>query len=81
MQRVSAGLAMSISDLKKNPSAAFDVSGGQPVAILNHNKVVGYMVTPDRYEALLEALDDARLAETIRERSGEVPVALDWNEL
>lgn len=79
MQRVEAGIAISVSDLKKNPSAVFDRSGGEPVAVLNHNRVMGYMVPAALYEAMMERLDDADLIRIARERLDEpsYPVALD----
>lgn len=46
IQRIEADVAISVSDLKKNPSAVFAASAGQPVAVLNHNKVMAYMVPP-----------------------------------
>jgi antitoxin StbD len=79
MQRVEANIAISVSDLKKNPSAVFDQSGGAPVAVLNHNRVMGYMVPAALYEAMMERLDDDDLIRIARERMGEpsYPVALD----
>lgn len=79
MQRVEAGIAISVSDLKKNPSAVFDRSGGEPVAVLNHNRVMGYMVPAALYEAMMERLDDADLIRIARERLAEpsYPVTLD----
>lgn len=79
MQRVEAGIAISVSDLKKNPSAVFERSGGEPVAVLNHNRVMGYMVPAALYEAMMERLDDADLIRIARERLAEpsYPVALD----
>lgn len=44
MQRVEAEIAVSVSDLKKNPTAIVDGAQGSAVAILNHNRVMAYMV-------------------------------------
>ncbi len=79
MQRVEANIAISVSDLKKNPSAVFDRSGGEAVAVLNHNRVMGYMVPAALYEAMMERLDDEDLVRLAKERSSEpsYPVSLD----
>jgi antitoxin StbD len=79
MQRVEANIAISVSDLKKNPSAVFVMSAGAPVAVLNHNRVMGYMVPAALYEAMMERLDDDDLIRIARERMGEpsYPVTLD----
>lgn len=79
MQRVLADMAVSVSELKKNPSAVLSGARGGPVAVLNHNRVMGYMVPADVFEAMMERLDDMDLAELVRARSHEtsVPVSLD----
>ena len=79
MQRVEAEVAVSVSDMKKNPTAVVDGANGQAVAILNHNRVIAYMVPARTYEALMDALDDQTLAEIARARAGDkgVPVELD----
>ncbi len=81
MQSVLADFAVSVSELKKNPTAALREAGGAPVAVLNHNRVMGYMVPPELFEAMLERLDDLQLAELIRARADETPVAVKLDEL
>ena len=49
--------------------------------MLNHNKVVGYILPPDVYEALLEELDDFRLVEIVKERLNDTRIRVDINEL
>lgn len=68
MQSVLADLAVSVSELKKNPSAVLSGAGGAAVAVLNHNRVVGYMVPADVYEAMIERLDDLELAQLVKAR-------------
>jgi PHD/YefM family antitoxin component YafN of YafNO toxin-antitoxin module len=38
------------------------------VAVLNHNRVMGYMVPADVFECMMERLDDLELAEIVRSR-------------
>ena len=59
VQRIEADLAVSVSDLKKNPTAVLKRAEGMPVAILNHNRVVGYLISPAGYEKILEKLDES----------------------
>lgn len=79
VQRVEADYAVSVSELKKSPSAVLNDAKGMPVAVLNHNRVMAYMVPADTYEAILERLDDLTLAEIIKSRADEIgePVTLD----
>jgi len=79
MQSVLADVAVSVSELKKNPSGVLAGAGGMPVAVLNHNRVMGYMVPAELYEEMMERLDDLELIEVVKARSGEngIPVSLD----
>lgn len=81
MQRVEATLAVSVSDLKKSPTAVMSEAKGATVAVLNHNRVMAYMVPAVIYEALIERLDDQALVEIARERLGEVGIPVDIDAL
>ena len=81
MQNVMADLAVSVSELKKNPSAVMNGAQGGAVAVLNHNRVMGYMVPADVFEAMMERLDDMDLAELVKARSQETPVPVNLDDL
>jgi len=68
METILSNLSVSMTEFKKNPNDALRESGGQTVAVLSHNKPAFYMVPPDRYEAMLEALDDLKLVKLAKER-------------
>lgn len=72
---------ISISDLKKNPSAAIAAAEGFPVAILNRNRPAAYLVPAELWEDILDRLDDIELCEIVRERAGEVGVKVDLADL
>jgi antitoxin StbD len=81
MQRVEAQIAVSVSDLKKSPTAIIAKADGEAVAVLNHNRVMAYMVPADAYEAMVEQLADLALAEIARARANEVPVRMGLDDL
>ncbi|WPP46340.1 type II toxin-antitoxin system prevent-host-death family antitoxin [Pseudomonas sp. AN-1] len=81
MQSVLADKAVSVSELKKNPSAVIGGADGGPVAVLNHNRVMGYLVPAELYEAMIERLEDLELAEIARARAGETPVPVSLDDL
>lgn len=68
METILSDLSVSMTEFKKNPSEALRESGGQAVAVLSHNKPAFYMVPPERYEAMLEAIDDLHLVRVAKER-------------
>jgi antitoxin StbD len=81
LDELLAGTSISISDLKKNPSAAIAAAGGFPVAILNHNKPSAYLIPADAWKELVERLEDADLAAIVRARAGETPVKVMLDDL
>ena len=76
---ILADFGISISELKKNPSAAIRAADGAPVAIFNRNTPEAYLVPAEAWEAIMDKLDDIRLAEIVRERAGqeEIEVSID----
>ncbi|MDF3907637.1 MULTISPECIES: type II toxin-antitoxin system Phd/YefM family antitoxin [unclassified Paracoccus (in: a-proteobacteria)] len=81
MQRVEAQIAVSVSDLKKSPTAIMDQAHGEAVAVLNHNRVMAYMVPADVYEAMMERLDDLALVDVIKARADETPISVGLDDL
>jgi len=83
MQSILANVVVSVSELKKSPSAVLNGAGGAPVAVLNHNRVMGYMVSAELFEAMMERLDDLDLGQLARARieANEVPVRVSLDDL
>ncbi len=79
METVLATCSASISELKKNPSALIEQSGGEPIAILNHNKPTAYLIPAESYGVLLEKMEDYQLGKTVIERQSEKPKAVEVN--
>lgn len=83
MQLVLADLAVSLSELKKNPSSVLSGANGAPVAVLNHNRVLGYMAPASVYEAMVERLDELELAQVVEARieANQTPLWVSLDEL
>ena len=81
MEHLLASASISISELKKNPSAVIEAAMGQPVAVLNHNKPAAYLVPVASFEAMMEHIDDQALAEIVKARQGEASVAVRLDDL
>lgn len=81
MERLHAELSVSVSELKKNPSALLREARGAPVAVLNHNKPSAYLIPARTWEALMELIDDHELAQIVERRRADkdkaVAVTLD----
>lgn len=76
-----ADYGISISDLKKNPSAAIAAAEGFPIAILNRNSPAAYLVPAEAWEEILERLDDMELAEIVRSRANEKGIRVNIDDL
>jgi len=79
MKALLANCSVSISELKKNPSAIIDQAEGEPIAILNHNRPTAYLVPAETYEQLMERLEDYQLGLIVRERQNEKISAVEVN--
>ncbi len=79
MEQILADASISITELKRNPSAVIEAAEDEAVAVLVHNKPSAYLVPAATYRRLLERLEDMELAELVRARAKErrVKVALD----
>ena len=63
MEQVFATRSVSITELKRSPTAVLEQAGTEPVAVLNHNRPAAYLLSPEVYEAMLERLNaDLRVA-------------------
>jgi antitoxin StbD len=66
MEQVLAIRSVSITELKRSPSAVLEQAGAEPVAVLNHNRPAAYLLSPEVYESMLRRLN-ADLCAAIQE--------------
>jgi antitoxin StbD len=78
---ILADASVSISTLKKNPSAVIKAAEGFPVAVLNHNTPMAYLVPADAWEAIMDRLEDMELAEIVRQREGQEEIEISIEDL
>jgi len=83
MNTVLANRSASVSELKTNPKKVIEGSNGSAVAILSHNSVMGYMLSPEHYQELLEKMADMELALVAHERLQQdfQPIRVNIDEL
>jgi antitoxin StbD len=80
MESILARASIGISELKMNPMAAIEKADG-PVAILNRNKPVAYLVPASEWETICNRLEDIELAEIVKSRAGEEVVSVKLEDL
>lgn len=76
-----ADYGVSISELKKNPSAVIAEAEGGAVAILNRNTPAAYLVPADTWEELLDRLDDIDLVALVKARQGQKRIKVKLENL
>ncbi len=81
MEAILSNASVSITELKRNPSAVIDAADGESVAVLVHNKPSAYLVPAETYQRLLERLEDLELAELVRARRSERRVKVKLDDL
>jgi len=81
MELLYTNASVSISELKKNPTAVIEDADGFPVAVLNHNKPAAYLVPAAAFEAMMEKIDDIELAKLVKEREKERTIRVAPDEL
>lgn len=79
---IHAGTTISVTDLRKlTPSKIIAQAGGDPVAILSHNKPEAYLLSAKTYEKILDALDDLELIKTVKKRRGGKTIRVKLEDL
>jgi antitoxin StbD len=81
MQSIPATQSVDISELKVNPNAVIEGAHGRPVAILNRNKPVAYLIPAAAWEVILDKLDDLKLVQVVKEREGQPTVKVNLDDL
>lgn len=81
MDTILSDACVSVSELKRNPSAVIEAAKGEPVAVLVHNKPSAYLVPAATYQRLLDRIEDLELAALVRARSKERRVKVTLDEL
>jgi len=78
---IYAKSTVSITELRRNPGAVIEEAGDHPVAVLNHNRAMAYIVPAEVFEALMEVLDDVELADIVRKRRAGKSVKISLDDL
>jgi len=81
MATIHTGASVSITELKRNPSAVIEAADGETVAVLVHDKPSAYLVPAETYKRLLDRLDELELAELVRARSVEKRIKVKLDDL
>ena len=85
MEQILSKHSVSISELKRSPSAVLANANNEPLAILNHNKPAAYLVTPQLYQKLLERFEESEIRLAIAESRADsrpaIPAETVFSEL
>lgn len=81
MYQILSNTVASITELKANPMKLMEEAEGATVAILNRNKPEFYCVPAERYEQLMDYIEDIELAALVREREGQPTIEVKLEDL
>ena len=71
MREILADYSVSITELKKNPSALLSQASGSPIAVLNHNRPAAYLIPAETWAALMDMIEDQELSRIVEERRND----------
>lgn len=77
MEHIKANLSVSVSELKKSPTALLNKANGEPIAILNHNKPAAYLIPASAYNLFVEILEELELTNLVKKRLLEKTQAIE----
>jgi antitoxin StbD len=85
MEQLLANRSVSITELKRSPSAIIEQAGDEAVAVLNHNRPAAYLIPAAMYMRQMAALETANLREAIasgrRDSRPAIPAAQMFAEM
>lgn len=83
MDTILAPSSVGISELKANPNAVLDSADGMPVAILNRNRPVAYLLSAEAWGEICNRLEDIELRQTAEARlnDGKSVLEVSLNDL
>ena len=81
METILCGASVSITELKRNPSAVIEAAEDEAVVVVVRDKPVAYLVPADTYECMVKRLEDLELAELMRLRTKERRIKVTLDEL
>ncbi|MDP1637239.1 MAG: type II toxin-antitoxin system prevent-host-death family antitoxin [Candidatus Nitrotoga sp.] len=85
MEQLLVNRSVSITELKRSPSAIIEQAGDEAVAVLNHNRPAAYLVPTAMYMRLMAALEAATLREAIatsrRNQHPPIPIEQMFSEM
>jgi len=81
METVHAGLAVSVTELKRNFAGVLATAKDAPVVVLNHNKPEAYLLSAKHYEEILNALEELKDKRLVEERRNGPFVEVTLDEL
>jgi antitoxin StbD len=65
MEQILATRSVSITELKRSPTAVIEQAGQEAVAVLNHNRPAAYLLSAAAYDNLLEKIEASAIREAI----------------
>ncbi len=79
MEHIRATRSVSITELKRSPSAVIEQAGQEAVAVLNHNRPAAYLLSATAYDNLLEKIEASAIREAIAasRRDPRVPLSTE----
>lgn len=77
MKAIYSDQTVSMTEFKVNPQKVVKSAGPKPFAVLNHNEPAFYVITPEVFEAVVDALEDKQIESLLRKRLATMNKAIE----
>jgi antitoxin StbD len=77
MQQILASFSVSVSELKEDPATLINEAGEDTIVILDNNLPTAYLISANKYEILMNRLEDYELGKIIEDRQSEKYLAIE----
>lgn len=81
MEQILATRSVSITELKRSPTAVIEQAGQEAVAVLNHNRPAAYLLSAATYDSLLEKIAASAIREAIADSRRDTRAPLEADQV
>lgn len=76
-----SNVTVGLSEFKDNPVKAVSHAHGEPLTILNRNKVAFYCLAPETYENIIDRLEEIEIKHLLKERENDEEIEVNLHDL
>jgi antitoxin StbD len=83
MKPIFAPTSVEIGELRADPTAVLESAGDRPIAVLDEQRPIGYLLSASAWQKICDLLEDAEILEIVDDRlsDGQAPIKVSLDDL